>query len=101
MERAFGLGKQAWLHTSAMKAELAVLGGPEQKVDVRRRPPGGESLYRPTPATSLTGDEPGKAASLKRWNRPPKIQSGLSVAEAEANFHGCKTSNRPTSTRPI
>jgi hypothetical protein len=94
LEHAIAQGKIKGLDTTQLEAELAALGGPQQKVDVLADARQAVKAYTDQLRTDLAeaGDEAGNGrVSEAMESFLTKIESGLSVAEAEAEFERLKT----------
>jgi len=94
LEHAIAQGKQEGLDTTQLEADLAALGGPQQKVDVLADARQAVKAYTDQLRSDLAkaGDEAGEGrVSEALESFLSKIESGLSVAEAEAEFARLKT----------
>jgi hypothetical protein len=94
LEYAIGQGKKEGLDTSAMEAELAALGGPQQKVDVLADARQAVKAYTDQLRSDLAsaGSEAGSGRVSQALDEfLTKIESGLSVEEASAEFERLKT----------
>jgi TP901 family phage tail tape measure protein len=94
LEHAIAQGKQEGLDTTQLEADLAALGGPQPKVDVLADARQAVKAYTETLRSDLEAatDEAGSGrVSETLESFLSKIESGLSAAEAEAEFERLKT----------